>query len=89
MSLFFLKKCKIRLDTTHCSALKYNYRNAQKDVKKRRTDMRKPSLKSMNTNQLRELAVSMGAERKRLYGTSKQAIILIIGDLEKSNKQEG
>ena len=51
--------------------------------------MRKPSLKSMNTNQLREVAVSMGAERKRLYGTSKQAIILIIGDLEKSNKQEG
>lgn len=49
--------------------------------------MRKPSLKRMNTNQLRNIAVAMGAERKRLYGTSKQSMILIIFDLEKGGKE--
>lgn len=37
----------------------------------------------MNTNELRELAVSLGADRKRLYGTSRQYILLIISQLEK------
>lgn len=41
----------------------------------------------MNTNQLRDYAVSLGAERKRLYGTSRQALILTISKLEK-NKEE-
>lgn len=41
----------------------------------------------MNINELRELAVSLGAERKRLYGTSRMALLLIIKDLEnKKNK---
>lgn len=39
-------------------------------------------LSKMNTNQLRDLAVSLGADRKRLYGTSKQALIIIIGQLK-------
>lgn len=46
----------------------------------------KKSLSRMNTNQLRELAVSLGADRKRLYGTSKQALIIIIGELKKEDK---
>ena len=36
------------------------------------------ALRKMNTNQLRDLAVSMGANRKRLYGTSKDSLILRI-----------
>ena len=26
------RKCKIRLDTTHCSALKYNHQNTLKEI---------------------------------------------------------
>lgn len=40
----------------------------------------------MNTNQLREYAVSLGADRKRLYGTSRQAMLLIIDQLKKQQK---
>jgi hypothetical protein len=32
----------------------------------------------MNTNELRDIAVSLGADRKKLYGTSKQALMLTI-----------
>jgi L-cysteine desulfidase len=46
----------------------------------------KTSKSRMNTNQLREYAVSLGADRKRLYGTSRQAMLLIISDLEKQQK---
>ena len=46
----------------------------------------KASLSKMNTNQLRELAVSLGADRKRLYGTSKQALILTVQKLQKEAK---
>lgn len=42
----------------------------------------KRNLSKMNTNELRELAVSLGADRKKLYGTSKQTIILMIHKLE-------
>jgi hypothetical protein len=35
-------------------------------------------LSKLNTNQLRDLAVEMGANPKELYGTSKQALIIII-----------
>ena len=45
--------------------------------------MKKRSLSKLNTNELRELAVSLGADRKRLYGTSKQSLIIIIGQMEK------
>ena len=38
----------------------------------------KRSLSKMNTNQLRDLAVILGADRKKLYGTSKQSLIFII-----------
>ena len=40
-------------------------------------------LSKMNTNQLREMAVSLGADRKTLYGTSKQAMIIIVQKLQK------
>lgn len=43
----------------------------------------KRNFSKMNTNELRELAVSLGADRKRLYGTSKTSLIIIIGNLEK------
>lgn len=38
-------------------------------------------LRKLNTNQLRDLAVQMGADRKKLYGTSKQSLIIKIGQL--------
>ena len=41
----------------------------------------------MNINQLRELAVILGADKKKLYGTSRQSIILIISDLEKKARE--
>lgn len=41
------------------------------------------SKSKMNTNQLRDLAVSLGADRKKLYGTSRQSILLTISKLEK------
>ena len=47
--------------------------------------MKKPMSK-MNCNELRELAVSLGADRKKLYGTSKTALIIIVDNLKKKNK---
>lgn len=44
------------------------------------------NLTKMNTNQLRDLAVALGADRKKLYGTSKQSLILTIWNLEKKQK---
>lgn len=44
----------------------------------------KKSLSSMNTNQLRELAVELGFDRKKLYGTSKQALIIMISKAERN-----
>lgn len=44
------------------------------------------NLSKKNTNELREIAVSLGADRKRLYGTSKQALIIIIYNLEKEKR---
>lgn len=46
----------------------------------------KRSLSKMNVNELREIAVSLGADRKKLYGTSKQSLILTIWKLEKEDK---
>lgn len=40
-------------------------------------------ISKMNTNELRELAISLGADRKKLYGTSRQALIIIIDKLKK------
>lgn len=40
-------------------------------------------LSKMNVNELREYAISLGAERNKLYGTSKDALILIITKLKK------
>jgi len=44
------------------------------------------SLSKKNTNELREIAVAAGADRKKLYGTSKQALIIIINNLKKEEK---
>lgn len=44
-------------------------------------------LSKMNTNQLREYAVSLGADRKRLYGTSKESMKIIISKLEREQKE--
>ena len=46
----------------------------------------KKSLSKMNTNELREVAISLGADKKRLYGTSRQALIIIISNLKKEAK---
>lgn len=43
----------------------------------------KRQLSKMNINQLRDLAVELGADRKTLYGTSKTALIVIITKLER------
>ena len=42
-------------------------------------------ISKMNTNELREFAVSLGADKKRLYGTSRQALIIIIDKLKRAN----
>ena len=40
----------------------------------------------MSINQLREYAVKLGADKKKLYGTSRQALLLIIARLEKGRQ---
>ena len=45
-------------------------------------------LSKMNTNQLREMAVRLGADRKTLYGTSKTAMILKIHKLQDEARRE-
>lgn len=52
-------------------------------INKEDKDMKR-SLSSMNTNQLRELAVELGFDRKKLYGTSKQALIIMISRAERN-----
>lgn len=39
-------------------------------------------LSKMNTKQLREIAASLGADKKRLYGTSKQSLLITISLLK-------
>lgn len=46
------------------------------------------NLSKMSINQLRDLAVALGADRKKLYGTSKQSLILKIWELEKNNNKQ-
>lgn len=51
----------------------------------------KKSLSKMNTNELRDLAAELGADRKKLYGTSKQSLILTIrknGDTQECSWQQ-
>lgn len=49
--------------------------------------MKKNSLSSMNTTQLRDIAVSLGADRKKLYGTSKAALVAIINQSSTDTKE--
>lgn len=44
------------------------------------------NLWKMKMDELRDVAVELGADRKTLYGTSKQAIIIIIHKLEKNTE---
>lgn len=44
----------------------------------------KKGLNAMNTNELRDLAVELGFDRKKLYGTSKQALIIMIQRAERN-----
>lgn len=46
----------------------------------------KRNLSKLNTNELREIAVAAGADRKKLYGTSKEALIIIINRLQKKEE---
>lgn len=41
----------------------------------------------MNTNQLRDYAVSLGADRKKLYGTSRQSLIITIDRLKRQQQE--
>ena len=47
----------------------------------------KRSLSKMNANELRDLAVSLGADRNKLYGTSKQSLVITINRLEKEGRK--
>ena len=47
---------------------------------------RQISMNKRSINELREMAVSLGADRKRLYGTSKTSLILIIDRLKRENQ---
>lgn len=42
--------------------------------------------RKLNTNELREIAVSLGADKKKLYGTSRTALVIIIDNLKKGAK---
>lgn len=42
----------------------------------------KKSLNSLKIDELRNIAVELGADRKTLYGTSKQALIIKIDRLK-------
>ena len=44
-------------------------------------------LSKMNTNELRDYAVSLGADKKELYGTSKSSLILIIDRIKKEGNK--
>ena len=50
---------------------------------KREVKTMKLKLNMLNCNQLRKLAVELGADEKTLYGTSKQALIILIHRLMK------
>lgn len=45
--------------------------------------MRKECLSKKNIEELREIAVKLGVDRKRTYGTSKQALVIIIDNAKK------
>lgn len=44
----------------------------------------KESMSKKNVNELRAIAVSLGADEKSLYGTSKTALIIIIDQLKRT-----
>ena len=43
-------------------------------------------LSKMKINELRNIAIELGADPKKLYGTSKQALIIKISQLQKEMK---
>lgn len=46
-------------------------------------------LSKMDINKLRDLAISLGADKKKLYGTSKQGLMVIIDKLRRDNQKRG
>lgn len=46
------------------------------------------SMSKMNVNELRAYAVELGADEKRLYGTSKDSLKIIISNLKNEKKKE-
>lgn len=52
------------------------------EVMERNIPMSKRSI-----NELREIAVSLGADKKTLYGTSKTAMIFVIDQLKMQKEQ--
>ena len=43
-------------------------------------------MRYMNTNQLRDMAAELGADKKKLYGTSKDTIKNVVYDLLKNGE---
>ena len=50
-------------------------------------DVSVKNLHKLNANELRAYAVSLGADKKTLYGTSKEALRLIVQRLEKGGER--
>ena len=46
------------------------------------------NLSKMSINELRDTAVALGADRKKLYGTSKQSIIFTINKLREAKQRD-
>lgn len=44
------------------------------------------AVSKMKINKLRAVAISLGADEKKLYGTSKQALVIIIDKLKREQK---
>lgn len=45
-------------------------------------------MSKMNVNELRAYAVELGADEKKLYGASKEALKVIINELKKEDKED-
>ena len=57
------------------------YDNVTENKSLTQGEVKMTKLSKMNINELREYAVSLGADRKKLYGSSKNALIIIINKL--------
>jgi hypothetical protein len=76
--------------TRLCDFWEDQFKKAKVDEARKVIEATEPkrSLSKMNTNELRDYAVSLGADKKDLYGTSKQSLIILINQIEKGIKSE-